>query len=163
MGMKKIKWYVVFRRISPTKHPTMRLLKKLLNRNIQHVFALRTVSPHTVAIDYTGFNINTKLYENQTAEEVLSRYFDRPKYLIVEYETTEKDCQLGVHIGNIIPGCVSIVKMALGITNYAFTPYSLYRWLVLNGGNICLANKQHGGKLWVAADQNTTTQYSVSS
>lgn len=163
MGMKKIKWYVVFRRIPPTKHPTMRLLKKVLDRNIQHVFALRTISPHTVAVDYTGFNINTKLYENQTAEEVLAGHFDRSKYLVVEYETIERDCRSGFHIGNIIPGCVSIVKMALGITNYAFTPYSLYRWLVLNGGKICLANKQHGGKLWVAAVPNTTTQYSVSS
>ena len=75
MGMKKIKWYVVFRRISPTKHPTMKILKKVLDHNIQHVFALRTISPHTVAHDYTGFNINTKLYENQTAEEVLNFYF----------------------------------------------------------------------------------------
>ena len=152
MGMKKIKWYVVFRRIAATKHPTMRLLKKLLNRHIQHVFALRTVGPHTVAIDYTGFNINTKLYENQTAEEVLTGYFNRSKYVVVEYEKAEKDCKFGVHIGNMIPGCVSIVKMALGITNYAMTPYGLYRWLVMNGGRI-----------WVAADQNTTTQYSVSS
>jgi len=151
MKMKKIKWYVVFRRISPTKHPTMRILKKVLDHNIQHVFALRTISPHTVALDYTGFNINTKIYENQTAEEVLSFYFNRPKYLIVEYETTEKDCKSGFHIGNIIPGCVSIVKMALGITNYAMTPYELYRWLVVNGGRI-----------WVTAGQNTTTQYSVS-
>ena len=130
----------------------MCFLKKLLNHNIQHVFALRTISPHTVAIDYTGFNLNTKLYENQTAEEVLSFYFNRPKYLIVEYETIEKNCKSGFHIGNSIPGCVSIVKMALGITNYAMTPYELYRWLVINGGRI-----------WVAADQNTTTQYSVNS
>lgn len=120
----------------------MKILKKLLDGNIQHVFALRTISPHTVVLDYTGFNINTKLYENQTAEEVLSFYFNRPKYLIVEYETTEKDCKSGFHIGNIIPGCVSIVKMALGITNYAMTPYELYRWLIINGGRIWVADGQ---------------------
>ena len=39
----------------------MRFLKKVLHHNLQHVFALRTVHPHTVQIDYTGFNINTKI------------------------------------------------------------------------------------------------------
>jgi hypothetical protein len=132
--MKTIVWYVVFRRISPTKHPTMRFLKKVLHHNLQHVFALRTVHPHTVQIDYTGFNINTKIYDNQTADEVVNCYFTHPKFLVVKYETDEKKCVSGFHIGNVVPGCVSIVKMALGISNYAITPYQLYRWLVLNGG-----------------------------
>ena len=120
----------------------MRVLKRVLDNNIQHVFALRTIGPHTITIDYTGFNINTKLYENQTAEEVLNTFFNRKKYLIVRYETTEKDCKSGFHIGNVVPGCVSIVKMALGIVNYAITPYELYRWLVVNGGYIWVADGQ---------------------
>ncbi len=118
----------------------MRILKKVLNHNIQHVFVLRTVVPHTIAIDYTGFNLNTRIYANQTAEEVLNTFFNGPKYLIVQYETAEKDCKSGFHIGNVIPGCVSIVKMALGIVNYAVTPYKLYRWLVINGGYIWVAD-----------------------
>lgn len=124
-----VTWYVVFTTRDVNRHPINRLLRK----PFYHCYCFRQIGDHIYYANPTTSNIDTKIYEKVDAEELaqgISR-FTNTKVLKFRYRFDIKNRMFNIF--NMVPTCVSAVKMFLGISCRAVTPYQLYKYLLKRG------------------------------
>lgn len=64
---------------------------------------------------------------------------------IVRWKANVDSCGKIYHPSNTVPSCVSVVKAALGISAWVFTPKQLFNWLLRHGGEeIILGDNGNG-------------------
>jgi len=124
-----ITWYIGFNADYKSKYK----IHEYLRSPFHHCYCFREISPHTYYANPTFCNIDTKIYSYRKATPMAEYYASQPDTIILEY-TSDLDLKIKMwHLGNVMPTCVSVVKMFLGINNFCLTPYSLYKWLLKNG------------------------------
>lgn len=124
-----VTWYVVFTSKEVNHHPIQFLLKK----PFYHCYCFRQIGEYIYFANPTTANIDSRIYHKTEAEELaqaISRELNT-KVLKFKYKFDFKNRMF--KIWNVAPTCVSVVKMFLGITADAQTPYQLYRHLLRKG------------------------------
>jgi uncharacterized protein YjaG (DUF416 family) len=131
--LKFTMWYVVFsaHNVRPTKIHTF------LKYPFYHCYCFRQIGDYVYFADHTKANINTAIYQDVTANELAHILINENDNLVILRIKIPIDfSNKNFNIWNMLPTCVSTVKMFLGITNKAVTPYQLYRHLLKRGAKL---------------------------
>jgi len=113
-----MKALVVFRGLK-AEHPLGFLLKK----GFRHCFVCLENDDLWIQIDYCAGIPEVKYLANNDFD--LKGFYEDQGMTVVE--TYQRDTAPTVPV--VIRNCVGLVKQVLGIRNFSFTPYSLYRRL----------------------------------
>lgn len=107
-----------------------------ISRKFTHCYCYRDFSDQTPAVyvvEPTTTYIRPEILGNITAEQVTQLIKNTPTTTILKF-TSPLDFENKLFtIWNMAPTCVTVVKMFLGITAKAQTPYQLYKHLLKLG------------------------------
>mgnify|MGYP005704260311 CR=1 FL=1 len=132
--VEKIIWYVVFTSKDVKPHKCQMFLKK----NFYHCFCFRQIDDVVYYIDPTTADISSSVYIDTSAYELAKDFALKNKkfYKVLqiekEYDFNNRICSLR----NMIPNCVNVVKMFIGLKSWSQTPYQLYKHLLRNNARI---------------------------
>ena len=127
MERVEVTWYIVFTDLDVEPHWVHRFLKK----GFYHCYCFRQIGDYIYYANPTTSNIDTKNYQGTSIADLvgeLSAKADEPlKVLKFKYPFDFKNRMFNTW--NLVPTCVNVVKMFLGIRARAQTPYQLYKYL----------------------------------
>lgn len=127
-----VTWYVVFTEQDVNRH----LIHRILHKPFYHCYCFRQIGGHIHYNNPTTSNIDTKIYQEVSVEELAQEISKQPNTKILRIKIPVDFSNKNFNIWNMLPTCVSTVKMFLGITNKAVTPYQLYRHLLKRGAKL---------------------------
>jgi hypothetical protein len=127
-----VTWYVVFTEQDVNRH----LIHRILRKPFYHCYCFRQIGGHIHYNNPTTSNIDTKIYQEVSVEELAQEISKQPNTKILRIKIPVDFSNKNFNIWNMLPTCVSTVKMFLGITNKAVTPYQLYRHLLKRGAKL---------------------------
>ena len=99
--------------------------------DFSHVTLLRPITEtHALYIDPrdTHTEVQLREFNDSFAREIAVTATKTP---VVSFIHTPVKSRL---VSNIVPSCVSVVKVTMGIDNHCVTPKGLYNYLLANGG-----------------------------
>lgn len=134
-------WYVVFKR-SEYNIPWWQKIPLLFSpRDFWHVFLFAQSGQFIQLVETYNGNVDITIIADEDdprklvpAEGLALLYVEAGYHVVrIKLESNLKGFKL---LGNLVPSCVSVVKVVIGLANFVVTPYGLYKWLVENGGEI---------------------------
>jgi len=120
MGCVDITYYIVFTDINVEPHWVHRFIRK----GFKHCFCFYEIEGERFCLNTTTANINYHL-------GVDAAFFKNSTVLKFKYKFDFNNKIF--YFWNMLPTCVSITKMVLGIRSRAITPYQLYKYLIKQG------------------------------
>lgn len=121
--MEVITWYVVF--CARTENNF--LLRPFLEDGFKHCLCFRQLGDNIIQTDPTGYNINTSTFKWDSALQYAYHLERNPNYRVLRFKYSVADIKKSFNVGNILPTCVTIVKMTIGLRSLCVTPYQLYK------------------------------------
>jgi hypothetical protein len=131
-----VTWYVVFTKQDVNRH----LIHRILRKPFYHCYCFRQIGDHIYYANPTTSNIDTKIYQEVSAEELAQEISRQSNTKILKFKYRFDIKNKIFNIYNMAPTCVSAVKMFLGISAKAQTPYQLYKHLLKLGAKLLTAN-----------------------
>jgi hypothetical protein len=126
-------WYIVFTDDDVAPHWIHRFIRK----GFQHCACFRTVEGEFGDMIYlanpTTANIHSGIIEEKHGEALALDLVQRSGTKVLRFKTSLDFSNRILTIWNMVPTCVSVVKMFLGIRARAQTPYQLYKHLIKLG------------------------------
>lgn len=107
-----------------------RLVLKFYPKDYGHVLLLNPVTDHhALLIQPINHSIHIELreFEHSVATEAARLAQQAHVYSFINKPDTSK------HLSNLVPSCVSAVKLIMGVSCPAVTPKGLSKWLAHNG------------------------------
>ena len=127
--MADIVWYIVFTDEDVGPHWIHRVLKK----GFFHCYCFRKIGDYIYYANPTTSNIDSRIYEKVVIGDLISEIKKFPNSNILEFKYPFDINNKMFNIWNLAPTCVNIVKMFLGVSVRAQTPYQLYKQLLAKG------------------------------
>lgn len=127
--LNETEWYIVFTDFDTEPHWVQKVLKK----GFYHCYCFRKIGDSIFLIDPSVANVDSKIYQGYSMDQLAEklRGYPNTKVLKFKYEFDFKNRIFNTW--NLAPTCVNIVKMFLGVTARAQTPYQLYLHLLKKG------------------------------
>ena len=126
-------WYVVF----TTQDVKVHWFHRLMHKQFLHCYCFRAIDGVEQDLIYwanpTTANIDTKIFEGMHASLLAHSLKFVPNTKVLTFKTSLDFSNKILTIWNMVPTCVSVVKMFLGIRARAQTPYQLYKHLLKIG------------------------------
>ena len=125
----EVTWYVVFTDEDVDHHWVHRFIKP----GFRHCYCFRQIGDYIYYANPTTSNIDSKVFKDMTSEDLAQYTLLAPNTKVLKFKYPFDINNRMFSIWNIAPTCVSVVKMFLGITATAVTPYQLYKQLLTKG------------------------------
>lgn len=122
-------WYIVFSDYEVTKHWSHFFMKE----GFRHCYCFRQIGDYIYWVDPTTSNIDSAIIVGDvttTIKTILD--YKRPSIVVAFTKTFDFDNKM-FRLRNMLPTCVNVVKMFIGINSTAQTPYQLYKDLLYKG------------------------------
>lgn len=118
-------WYVVF----TSADVTPRWFHRLMRKPFLHCYCFRQIGEYIYWANPTTANVDTKIFTGIDASAFAHALKFVPKTRVLTFYSDLDLSNKIFNIWNIAPTCVNIVKMFLGVTCRAQTPFQLYNHL----------------------------------
>ena len=129
----KTTWYIVF----TTQDVKPHWFHWFMRKDFLHCYCFRAIRGSRQNLIYwanpTTANIDSKIFERTRASLLAKHLATAPNTKVLAFETALDLSNKILTIWNMVPTCVSVVKMFLGIRAQAQTPYQLYKHLLSLG------------------------------
>lgn len=125
----EIEWYIVFTDCEVDPH----WLHLLLKKEFYHCYLFRQIGDYIYYANPTTSNIDTKIYQGMSIDQLANDLKNQPNTKILKFKYPFDFNNQMFNTWNLVPTCVSVVKMFLGIRAKAQTPYQLYKHLLRKG------------------------------
>ncbi len=105
-----------------------------------HVGVLMQAGCDVIRVDSNSEGVNIDKYFDElvpggyVSVEDVAVSFAEKGMLVVKFEVTAGSKKSIMHISNLIPTCVTVVKTVIGRPSWEITPYQLYKGLLRDGG-----------------------------
>jgi len=129
MERVEVTWYVVFTDQNVKRH----WIHTFFKEEFLHCYCFRQIGGSVYFANPTISNIDTKIIPYCRAEDFAKELLGYPYNRILRVKYPFDFSNRMFNLWNLIPTCVSIVKIFLGITAKAQTPYQLYKHLIKRG------------------------------
>tara|TARA_A200000159_G_scaffold59245_1_gene54776 strand:- start:1156 stop:1566 length:411 start_codon:yes stop_codon:yes gene_type:complete len=125
----KIEWYIIFTDQEVGPH----WLHFLLKKGFYHCYLFRQIGDYVYYANPRLSNIDTKIYQGMSIDQLADDLRSQPNTKILKFKYPFDFNNQMFNTWNLVPTCVSVVKMFLGIRARAQTPYQLYKHLLKKG------------------------------
>lgn len=125
----EVEWYVVFTDQEVQPH----WIHPFLKREFHHCYCFREIGDLIYFANPTISNIDSKIYAGVDILDLATNIKRQPHTKILKFKYPFDFRNRVFNTWNMAPTCVSVVKMFLGISAKAQTPYQLYRHLIQEG------------------------------
>ena len=127
--LDKVEWYIVFTEHDVDKH----WVHKFLKGGFYHCYCFRQIGDQIYVGDPTIANIDTKIIQGISIEQYADSLNKQKTTKILKFKYPFDFNNRMFNLWNLAPTCVTAVKMFLGVTCKAQTPYQLYYALIRKG------------------------------
>ena len=120
----------------------------LMRGNFTHVLAFSKVDNFVQVIDpiHSHTEVGLRMHPMGPAHELhpdfIALDFALNGGTVVKITVHIDACHHSHSITNFFPGCVTLCKGLIGLSEWVFTPYQFYGWLLENGGEEYTPEKQ---------------------
>lgn len=125
-----VTWYIVFTDNDVQDH----WLHSFLRRGFRHCYCLRQIGEYVYYANPTTSNIDSKIITGMPIEDYI--FQEHGDNIVLKFKYPFDFNNRMFSIWNMLPTCVNVVKLFLGLKLKAQTPYQLYRQLRREGGEI---------------------------
>ena len=141
-------WYIAF-----TDDRRMELWwTKYLKKDFGHCIAFAQTGKFVTCVEPLWHKVDLQTYFSESdankplSAEMVALAWVKLGYRVVEVKT-KIDSSLSMrHIWNVVPTCVTLIKILTGVRGFAFTPYQLFR-LALKRGGVEITKKERERRL----------------
>jgi hypothetical protein len=139
-------WYFAF-----FKNPRQRLpawIKFCMRENYSHVLAFSQIHNFVQVLDPVHSHLDVSLRIHPSGchlpmpVDFIALDFALHGAEVVKITYPVDRTPTTITFTNLFPGCVTIAKGLLGISEWVFTPWQFHQWLLENGGELLTKEKQ---------------------
>lgn len=129
LNLNEVTWYIVFTDENVSKH----WLHPVLKKEFHHCYCFRQIGDMVYMAEPTTANIDSRIYKDISARQLAIQFSRREATRVLKFKYEFDFNNKMFNLWNLVPTCVSVVKMFLGIKAKAQTPYQLYKHLLKQG------------------------------
>lgn len=122
-------WYIVF----TARDVLPKWFHRFMKKPFLHCYCFRQIDEYIYWANPTTANIDTKIILGVDASGFAHALKFVPDTKVLTFYSDLDLSNKIFNFGNVLPTCVNVVKMFLGISCMAQTPYQLYRYLIKRG------------------------------